>query len=142
MSTIIQEKVDQAIEILQEQNIDLWLTFVRETTAGGDPILPLIYGHDLTWQSALMLSRSGERIAIVGETGSGKSSIIKLFTGLYRPQRGRILLAGKDLFGYKREVVQKQITVVHQDARLFSDSIYFNLAMGLSHISRASLTDL
>lgn len=63
---IIHEKLDQAVEVLEEKKIDLWITFVRETTHVGDPCLDLLLGLDLTWQSALMISRTGERIAVVG----------------------------------------------------------------------------
>ena len=48
--SLIQEKVTQAQAILNELGIDTWLLFARETSAVMDPMLPVIYGSDLTWQ--------------------------------------------------------------------------------------------
>jgi Xaa-Pro aminopeptidase len=63
----MQEKVTQAIEILKDQQTDLWLTFVRETSGVRDPMLDFLIGpNDLTWPSALILTGNGEKIAIVG----------------------------------------------------------------------------
>ncbi len=65
-STLVQEKLDQAVEILREQDIDLWLTFVRETMLTSDPCLDLIAGVYSAWTGAFVVSATGERVAIVG----------------------------------------------------------------------------
>ena len=67
MHPIVNEKVNQIAGILKEQEQDLWLVFVRETSAAGDPVLPLVYGEaDLTWQSALIFTADHQKIAILG----------------------------------------------------------------------------
>ena len=65
-STLVEEKLDQAVGILREQDVDLWLTLVRETSLTNDPCLELIAGTYSAWTGAFLVSASGERIAIVG----------------------------------------------------------------------------
>ena len=63
---LIDEKIEQAVGILREKGVDLWLTFVRESSTTPDPVLELILGTSVTWQSAFVLTASGERVAVVG----------------------------------------------------------------------------
>jgi len=65
--SILLEKKKQTLEILKEKNIDMWLTFVRETSGVRDPVLDFLVGpHDLTWQSALIFTQKGDSIAVIG----------------------------------------------------------------------------
>ncbi len=78
--TLIQEKVNQAIEILKEQEADMWLTFVRETSGVRDPALDLLIGaNDLTWPSALILTRKGAKIAIIGNLEKDSIQRLEVF---------------------------------------------------------------
>jgi Xaa-Pro aminopeptidase len=63
---LVHEKPDQAVDILGEQEVDLWLTLVRETSLTNDPCLDLIAGTYSAWTGAFLVSTTGEKIAIVG----------------------------------------------------------------------------
>lgn len=60
------EKCQQASDLLKEVDLDAWLVWVRETSQMADPVLELILGGDLVWQSALLFTRDGLRTAVVG----------------------------------------------------------------------------
>ncbi|TXT57516.1 MAG: putative peptidase [Candidatus Thorarchaeota archaeon] len=64
--SVQKEKSKQVADILKELDIDMWLVWVRETSQVADPVLELVLGADLVWESALMYTKEGERKAIVG----------------------------------------------------------------------------
>ena len=73
---------------------------------------------------------AGEKVAIVGETGAGKSTIINLLTRNYEINKGTILIDGIDYLEYDLLSLRKNIAVVFQDVFLFSDTIYNNIVLG------------
>jgi ATP-binding cassette subfamily B protein len=72
----------------------------------------------------------GERIALIGENGQGKTTIVKLLTRLYDPSAGRILLDGVDLREYDIEDLNSQIGVIFQDFMRYEMSARQNIAVG------------
>lgn len=66
MSEITREKLQQAAGIVAASDVDVWLTFVRETSGAGDPVMPFLVEGGLTWQSALLVSRSGRKVVVLG----------------------------------------------------------------------------
>jgi Xaa-Pro aminopeptidase len=63
---MVNEKIKQAVQICREKDVDMWLTFARESTSSPDPTLDLILGTSCTWASAFIITSSGNAIAIVG----------------------------------------------------------------------------
>jgi ATP-binding cassette, subfamily B, multidrug efflux pump len=81
------------------------------------------------------LIEPGETLAIVGHTGSGKTSIISILNRLYPIQKGHILIDGRNIESYKLNVLRANIGVVLQDVFLFSGSILDNITMRNRDIS-------
>ncbi|MBE2221759.1 MAG: aminopeptidase P family protein [Anaerolineae bacterium] len=76
---LIQEKLAQATDILNELNVDVWLTFVRETTLSPDPALELIADVDVTWKSAFLVTRTGQHVAILGHFDAENVRTLKAY---------------------------------------------------------------
>jgi len=75
--------------------------------------------------------RKGEKVVIIGRTGSGKTTIAQLLLRMYDPDKGKILIDGTDLRRYDLQDLRRQISYVPQDVFLFSDTVAGNIQFGL-----------
>jgi subfamily B ATP-binding cassette protein MsbA len=98
-------------------------------------------------QSREVLSRihlriaAGERLAIVGATGAGKSTLASLIPRLYDPTGGAVLMDGHDLRTFGVQSLRDQVSMVLQDALLFSGSIRDNIAFGKPEATMEEIVD-
>ena len=72
----------------------------------------------------------GEKVALVGESGGGKSTLVNLILGLYRPTEGALTINGHDVTSVQAEDLRKSVGVVFQDSSLFSGTVRENIAYG------------
>ena len=85
--------------------------------------------------------RPGERVALVGASGAGKSTIANLIIRLYEPQEGTVLIDGQNIQRYHRGAMRQEIGVVLQDPVLFGTSIKENIAYGRPDAIQAEIED-
>lgn len=77
--------------------------------------------------------RPGEQVALVGPTGAGKSSIIRLLSRLYEPTKGRILLDGVDIRDLPQAELRRRMAIILQDGFLFAGDVKSNITLGESY---------
>ena len=92
--------------------------------------------HDISFKA-----KQGETIALVGHTGSGKSSIMNLLYRFYDPQKGKIYIDQQDIQQYSRESLRSHMGIVLQDPYLFTGTLASNVAMSHSGINREKVLE-
>ena len=123
------------------------------TDKPGAQVLPPVQGHvtfdDVTFRyfssgepvlrSVSFEARPGQTVALLGATGSGKTTIINLLPRFYDPSSGRILIDGHDLRDVTLDSLRSQIGIVLQETTLFSGTIRDNIAFGKPEASQAEI---
>ena len=119
LSTEVERQVEDSPEISGDIEFkDVWLSYDDESFA--------LKGINLT-------IGAGEKVGVVGLTGSGKTSLINLLLGFYRPSRGEIRIGGRGIEEYSPDVLRKAFGIVSQDVYVFPRTLEENLLLGDNH---------
>jgi ABC-type multidrug transport system fused ATPase/permease subunit len=148
-SDIVQQKtaVDNAEEIakdfvvrpkVRQFPLDKWstikiehLTFSYDEKTAKDDTDPNRQVEHLRLKDTAFIIRRGEKIALIGESGSGKTTFLKLLRGLYTPEAVRITVDGKTVEGFG--ALSDSIALIPQDPELFTTTIRENITMGVAY---------
>ena len=130
--TFLDEKVE--VDATEEIQIDRAAVEFDQVTFAYEEGKPVL--QDIAFQAS-----PGETIALVGHTGSGKSSIMNLLYRFYDPQEGEIRIDGQNIRHFSRESLRSHMGIVLQDPYLFSGTIASNVAMSQTDIDRNRVLD-
>ena len=97
--------------------------------------------HNVVFRGLNLDIHAGEKIAIVGPSGGGKTTLCNLIPRFYDINGGEILLDGKNIHGYTIKSLRQNIGMVQQDVYLFSGTVYENIAYGKEHATKEEVTE-
>lgn len=97
--------------------------------------------HNRVFQNLNLEIRPGEKIAIVGPSGGGKTTLCNMIPRFYEATEGQILIDGKDIRKYTLKSLRSNIGIVQQDVYLFSGTVYDNIAYGKEKVTREEVME-
>lgn len=141
----------QEARIALDRLNDIYDTPVESSRQGIQGIIPQHYDGNIVFENVYFRYGAGDhepyvlnninldiepghKIAVIGRSGAGKTTLAKLIPRLFDPSKGRVTLDGRDLRDYDTEWLRKQMGVVSQDAIMFSGTIAENIALGANDI--------
>lgn len=116
---ILKEKILQAVEILKEKDIDMWLTFVRESAIISDPVMDMTVGESCTWQTAFIICKDGDTAAVLGSLEKDKYEK----NGLYKNVIGYLKSVKEPLVEYISSKNPKNIAINYSKNSILADGL-------------------
>ncbi len=127
------ERIDDVMEYPDENIFSEKTESIYQSLSGNIEMKDVVFGYNILSKPLIknfsLSIESGQSIAIVGDSGCGKSTISKLLSGIYEPWSGQILFDGKPLKDIYKGVFRSSVAVVDQDITLFEGSIMDNIRM-------------
>lgn len=128
--------------INREDNLDQNISGYAGPARGEIEFRGVTFGHgsdEKTLEGISFKIKPGQTVAIVGQTGTGKTSLVKLINRTYDATQGQVLIDGVDVREWNLEALRRSISIIEQDIFLFSRSIADNIAFGKPGASHAEI---
>jgi len=120
---IFKEKIKQTIKILNEKKIDMWITFVRESSIIHDPAMDIVVGTNSTWQAAFIINKDGDTTAIVGDMEEENF----VSAGLYKNVIGYLKSIKNPFIQYLQDKDPQSIAINYSKNSVLADGLSYGL---------------